>query len=505
MEELNELLTKYKENLAKAEENLTYTRESFLYLNINQDILSQVNMEFLAFLEKNLNKLSLTDEELKEAQEAFEFYDLNQDLDLTKLIIRDSKCLSFTDTIEKLYIKMLKYEETIILNYQREIERYSAIIKPFDVIKGLFQSTSEIDINNLTTLLDSLPLTKDVMANILSLALSHNLKICQQNSERIEDTEEIEVIHTGANQTNDSIGLNIIDESKESNESLEIDEKVIDSYIRKIDYLLSSLLKNVSYNQDIYITQSRLVELRDELNKLSQDYKTATYELSNEGINLEEQIYLQAVLEDIKGSIQKNIAEIEKISLELFEIDEPEEVLMEDGKRRNLIFLNSSFKDLEQFKKDVCQINIIKKVYSMLNHLKNDEILLGSSFYQVNSSTPINEFKGITNSKGAPRIFYQIIDDQVIILLMGIVGKHDQFWFKNTVEERIKPSLKSEYNHLMQSFRLASISPTVTSVYNNALTNQEYLNYLLEKYQEVEQQFFEKFHSECYNPDEKTR
>ena len=108
MNELNKLLNKYQENIKQAEENLKLLESGYPKINLSQDILTQFNMDMLISLENLLNKLSLSDDELNKVKDAFLYYRLNQDLDLNKLIVRDSKCINFIETIKFLYNKMFE-------------------------------------------------------------------------------------------------------------------------------------------------------------------------------------------------------------------------------------------------------------------------------------------------------------------------------------------------------------------------------------------------------------
>ena len=95
MDELNRLLERYNERINNASENLSLLETNFPKINLDEDILIQFNMDILNSCENLLNKLSLSSDELDNIKDAFSYYRLNQDLDLSKLIIRDSKCDKF--------------------------------------------------------------------------------------------------------------------------------------------------------------------------------------------------------------------------------------------------------------------------------------------------------------------------------------------------------------------------------------------------------------------------
>ena len=224
-------------------------------------------------------------------------------------------------------------------------------------------------------------------------------------------------------------------------------------------------------------------------------------EMLNEA-SQEEITYLGKVLKEIVITMKNIIDEVSEIADEYQ--GELEEEIIETEKKMNLIFLNSTFKDLEEFKKEVCQLPIIKKLYGMLKHLQCDEILTTTPYTQVSSPISINEYK-VKKSKGTPRLFYQVIDGNVIVLLLGIEGRKKHSTFKSMIEGRITQSVDSEHKRLINSFKLAKANPNEKCEYNQKLTNKEFLEQLLSKYQEVEQEFFEKFRAECYDPNSKKR
>lgn len=491
MKELDDLLKRYKENLEIDQQNLeNFMNINFPDLNLDQDILEQINLDIIVFYEKILNKLSLSELEEKRFQEAFDYFRLNMDLDLKNLIVRDFKCLNFLTKIKELNRKVEIYRQTMINNYQREIEKCKNLIKPFDTIKGLFQSTSEIDIYYLNDLLNKLSFNEEFRENIIADALKHNFDLTKTNQEEYQEeselSEEVEIIE--------------IEEKQEDLNIQESDVQIIDLYLDLIDDLLEKIKLNPKNPEQDHLNQARLIELRDKLLEAKENSELCQ-EMLNEA-SQEEITYLGKVLKEIVITMKNIIDEVSEIADEYQR--ELEEEIIETEIKRNLIFLNSTFKDLEEFKKEVCQLPIIKKLYGMLKHLQCDEILTTTPYTQVSSPIPINEYK-VKKSKGTPRLFYQVIDGNVIVLLLGIEGRKKHSTFKSMIEGRITQSVDSEHKRLINSFKLAKSYPNEKCEYNQKLTNKEFLEQLLSKYQEVEQEFFEKFHSECYDPNSKMR
>ena len=307
------------------------------------------------------------------------------------------------------------------------------------------------------TLLLSLSIDKDTLLEVLTDALNHNLEVLQKQREEVNENQDNilenskpktisdskEIINTQAEESN--MDLNKVTENDiEDLVSLDIEEEqeanieeIINDYDRKIEYLLSILLKNPKNQDEIYLIQSRLVELKTNLLTLKEDYEICNIMLQNK--DSDEYTYLLETKNEIKNSIQKIVEEIDNYAENILETEEIEEELPDD-KKRNLIFLTSSFKDIENFKKESCHIKIIKSIYSMLNSLKVNKGIENSQeesevkkkyviekYVQVkNDYAPIYEYKKRIDTGGAPRIFYQIIDNNVIVLLMGIAGKKSE-------------------------------------------------------------------------------
>lgn len=485
MKELDDLLKRYKENLEIDQQNLeNFMNINFPNLNLDQDILEQINLDIIVFYEKILNKLSLSELEEKRFQESFDYFRLNMDLDLKNLIVRDFKCLNFISKIKELNRKVEIYRQTMINNYQREIEKCKNLIEPFDTIKGLFQSTSEIDIYYLNDLLNKLPFNEELKENIIADALKHNFDLTKTNQEEYQEeselSEEVEIIE--------------IEEKQEDLNIQESDVQIIDLYLDLIDDSLEKIKKNSNNSEQDYLNQARLIELRDKLLEAKENSELCQ-EMLNEA-SQEEITYLGKVLKEIVITMKNIIDEVSEIADEYQ--GELEEEIIETEIKRNLIFLNSTFKDLNEFKKDICELPNIKSLYKMLKHLQCDEFLTATPYYQV------NEYK-VKKTKGTPRVFYQVMDGNVIVILMGIEGRKKHSTFKNTIESRISTSVDSEYKRLINSFKLAKSYPNEKCEYNQKLTNKEFLEQLLSKYQEVEREFFEKFHAECYDPNSKKR
>ena len=102
----------------------------------------------------------------------------------------DEKIESGIIDTEELNLNLFKSVLKICGLSEKEIEKIQEIIKSLDSIKGLFHNTSEIDINNLMTVLSNLEIDKDTLLGILTDAINHNLEIFQKQKEVKENRHQ---------------------------------------------------------------------------------------------------------------------------------------------------------------------------------------------------------------------------------------------------------------------------------------------------------------------------
>lgn len=278
-------------------------------------------------------------------------------------------------------------------------------------------------------------------------------------------------------------------------------EETLNLYLKKANYYLNTLVNFIqNLEQNVYLLQSRLVKVRDNLNTLKKDYELCNKMLNEDKI--EDKEYLYEVLKELNLKIQKYFEELETIITECDLLISSDEQLEDNKiKQRNLIIMNPVLRDLELFEKENCQIHIRKKIYSMLKQLKTADMISSTPYDSIQSLFTIQEFKGMTNN-GAPRIFFQLINNNVIILLLGIEKTSKRNSFKESLEGRVDRN-NNDYQSLIKAFILADNNPNDKSIYDNLhITNREYLNKLLESYQEKEQEFWNIFKTECYDEDD---
>lgn len=292
-----------------------------------------------------------------------------------------------------------------------------------------------------------------------------------------------------------------MDELLKNDENMKIEED-IDSYLKKIDYYLNSILTFMEGIQsEVFILQSRLIEIKENLNLLKDDYDLCNKMLDE---TVEDREYLYNTLRQTILKMKECFLELEDIIVECDNMisENNKEEKEESSKKRNLIILNPVFRDIDLFKKDVCQIHIRKKMYSMLKTLKNDNVITSTPYVGVPNLITIYELRGITG-KGAPRVFYQLINDNVIILLLGIEKTSKKNVFKEPLEGRVDKK-NNDYHRLINAFIFANNNPDEKTPYDNLnITNKEYLEKLLEKYNEREEQFWNIFETECYSLEDK--
>ena len=467
MKEFDKLLDNYKENLNKVTSDLKKFEQEFPYLNLEDDILKQMNLPRLESFEKIIPNLSLTKEELTEIQNSFAYYKKNKDFDLTLLLVQDNFCLNFIKIIKKIYKKMLLYKIEKITSYQIEIKKLKTKISLINYLKDLFKKEELIDIQTLQDKILPLNLSKDLVLELLRKATEYNLSFQEK----------------------------IYNKSYEDGFNIEI----LTDCLKKIDFALSSLKKE-SNNENIYLLQSNLVELKGRLISLKEDY-----DLCNQMINARQDdiSYLIETREETILKIKKCLVDFHNLMHDFENIFSKEEVIT-NPKDRNIIFLNQTFKDLDSFSKENCLYPVRKKLYNMLQDLKNDKLNPANTVTVSQNDFPIYEGKG-SNIIGSPRLFFQIINGQIIVLLLGIAGQNKTNLTKNTLESRIRLSSNNEYKTLYNAFKLVNIYPNEKSTFDTNLTNKEYLDKLLNYYLQREEEFWQLFSTKCYSDEEKKR
>ena len=467
MKEFDKLLDNYKENLNKVTSDLKKFEQEFPYLNLEDDILKQMNLPRLESFEKIIPNLSLTKEELTEIQNSFAYYKKNKDFDLTLLLVQDNFCLNFIKIIKKIYKKMLLYKIEKITSYQIEIKKLKTKISLINYLNDLFKKEELIDIQTLQDKILPLNLSKDLVLELLRKATEYNLSFQEK----------------------------IYNKSYEDGFNIEI----LTDCLKKIDFVLSSLKKE-SNNENIYLLQSNLVELKGRLISLKEDY-----DLCNQMINARQDdiSYLIETREETILKIKKCLVDFNNLMHDFENISSKEEVIT-NPKDRNIIFLNQTFKDLDSFSKENCLYPVRKKLYNMLQDLKNDKLNPANTVTVSQNDFPIYEGKG-SNIIGSPRLFFQIINGQIIVLLLGIAGQNKTNLTKNTLESRIRLSSNNEYKTLYNAFKLVNIYPNEKSTFDTNLTNKEYLDKLLNYYLQREEEFWQLFSTKCYSDEEKKR
>lgn len=462
------LLNDYREDLNKLVKDLKKFEQEFPYLNIEDDILKQINLPLLESFSKIISNLSLTKKELEIVQISFDYYKKNKDLDLTLLLVQDTSCLNFINLIKNIYKKMLLYKIDKITSYQIKIETLKRKINLLNYIQDLFEKEELIDIKALQDKIISLNLSRDLLLELLKRTTEHNLAIQEKHTKKV----------------NPEIGFNI---------------EILNDYFKKIDFALSSL-KKVEDNEKIYLLQSNLVELKSRLISLREDYNLCEQMIKERQDDIS---YLIETREETILKIKKCLVDFHNLMHDFENISSKEEVIT-NPKDRNIIFLNQTFKDLDSFSKENCLYPVRKKLYNMLQDLKNDKLNPANTVTVSQNDFPIYEGKG-SNIIGSPRLFFQIINGQIIVLLLGIAGQNKTNLTKNTLESRIRLSSNNEYKTLYNAFKLVNIYPNEKSTFDTNLTNKEYLDKLLNYYLQREEEFWQLFSTKCYSDEEKKR
>ena len=476
MNELNELFEKYNLLLEKSTNYLKDFLNNFPELDLSSDILNQITKDKLKRLEYMIPKLELTNQELSMVKNIFDYYYRNSDLNLSDLIVQDESYNNFVQFIKNIYLKALKYKKDMSIKLETEQKKYHNLINSISKVQELIKSDKEIDVKLLVNYLKELPLTRDSILEITTMVLEKNLRLYQKikviqevESQKVEEKQEI-----------------AIDEELDYKTILNIYPKKITDFINKIE-------RDNNYQSEKYETLAKLVVLRDKLMEIKQDYEFA----------IEDPEYFKNDIPELLEKIGKITMDIDTTLDSYFNTDSEE--LIEDEMKtiRHLIILNSSLKDLDIFKKGVCSSIISKNLNKLIHTLRYDEVLYGMPIWFIESQTQVMKLKAPRTVGGTPRLFYQLIDkDKAVVLMLGIEGKNNYNYFKQSVESRIKGY---EYNQLIKAIKLGSDKPDEISPYNNQMTNKAYLDSMLQYYQNQETEFLNKFATECYSKPENVR
>ena len=119
MQELEELLKKYQDNLVNTNLEMEEFLTTFPELDVNSDILSQLDNDKLKKIEFLIPKLNLERQERELIPVAFDYYYKNQGLNLNNLIIQDTNLENFVNLIKNLYLRLMKYKKDKVIEYKK--------------------------------------------------------------------------------------------------------------------------------------------------------------------------------------------------------------------------------------------------------------------------------------------------------------------------------------------------------------------------------------------------
>ncbi len=470
MNELNELFEKYTVSLEKSNSYLKDFLNNFPELDLSGNILGELSKDKLKRLEFIASKLELNNKEASMMKEVFDYYYRNSDLNLSDLIVQDESYENFIQFIKNIYLKALKYKKDVTLKVEKEQEKYRKLLNNIKCVKELMQSEAEINMDSLVNYLKDLPLTREAILEITTIALDNNLKLYQ----KLKITKEVE----------------------DETEKVDTEEMVVDSdfdyqnalniYPMKLTEFINKLERDGNYQGEKYETLAKLVVLRDKLMEIKQDYE----------FSMEDPEYFKNDIPEILIRIRRLITDID-MTIDTYENSMPDEEMETENTEyfRNLIILNSSMKDLSMFRSSECSSVISKNLGKLLHSLRYDEVVYGMPFtVNVGTNFPVNVLKASRSVGGSPRVFYQVVNNKVVILMLGIEGKNDFSYFKQGLEARLRDQ---EYNILINAIRLGAVKPEEVSHYNSEMTNKTYLDSLLEYYKKQEIEFLNRFETEC--------
>ena len=464
MKELEKLVSDYTSELTTLNKKISDLNNSFSVLNPDVDILEQVDLNMLLSLENLLPNLDIADVKLKSLKESINYYKFNLDkqIDLSMLLIKDSKIEKLITDLIFLYNKTLEYKDNLLRKYQEEQKQITTFLEKIQKIINLVRDKNQIDIDNLTNQLLEINLSNEMIFRILKQALEINLSFYKRQLKTAERPVKVDIDANIENVESD-IQEDVIEHNKEiygikpitdpKDEELKNDLELLISQIINLQEKLSPYLKK---DNNLYILFSELNNLLNDEIDLKNDFIT-TYlaykelygelekeELEKEFWGLKEKYKL---LENKYNKLEEEFNLVLK-DLEITTTNFSEIVSDLDINNWNfcryLIFTNATLND---FKKEFSKKNLsLSTVSNILQAFKNmltipDLTLLGGQeVKKLDSEINLFEYR-ITNSSdgGAIRIFFIYYDEKSLFVTKFLFKVSD----KQSQEEIAKARKKN--------------------------------------------------------------
>ena len=502
----------------------TYLKEVISNLKIDENLKSLENekqqaLDNIALIPNNLEKIDIkyiyeiysevyVQDELEEKYETFlEIISFSKYFSSNETQIQT--CLNYLDDLRILLInKIEKINKTILNTKITNKNKLDLCNKYLDYFNehGLTKNLSLKELEEFIDFLKNSSLDKEIVYNLIYQVTIDNT-ITKENINN--DTKDIEGV-------NEEV-IEVIDEELDVNkekEELEVDVEIEFEDFNTADYELindfideynslslddKKLIDSISLTYQVYgdetldsfvcqfsnlekVYYSKIKNLKDEYDLF--------LSAKNEDINIDDLELKTFIFEELdyhKNNIMKLVSEIVSLKNKIDNLknevkeENKNELEIDNSKSKNLVFLTPVLKDLKMFSQASCELNLRKKLYNMLNKLENNEELTREAYAGLKT---IIEVKMATSGGGAIRLFCRYINNNIVVILLGIEGKQKHFQFRNTITTRTK---SDEYSKLIEVLTRGT---------------DENIQEILDDYKEVRNEFFKIFNQEVYNPNE---
>lgn len=495
------LLNQYQEENEIIKSNFNNFLKNIIKLDLNNNLIEQLSLEKVALLENIINLFNFDNKFIIELQDSFKYYRENHEI-LKDLIFHDSKYQKLDLTISKLYQEYDNFIKKNIQEYNQQLQQLELKINKIKQVINLLNNNLEVKIDDLKEILTDISLPDDLYYEIFNMVLKKNFEIYQMLS--IKENDKIKEEKNNIPEVIDTITLNNseLDLGQEKNTEYNFDISddeilnLIKENIKKVEICYEKIDVRNNFTKEKHLNLYELNNIKYELENLQKDFEFCL-EHQNLDISLDEKLELNIEKKRILISLSNIIENIDKLLLSFTEgkID----LNQDNDSINNLIFLDKVINDdLSGFKKGKCDISISRKIENVIQNLRNNTVPRTSKvFYnKVNksSNSRVIEYHVSSSSGGVLRLFYEQLDNMIIVLLIGVEGKIDHNRFSNILDSRIS---SNEYLNFIKSYKLSKQKPNVSGNTPKKQTNLEYFDELLNLYKERDNEFMEIYYNEC--------
>ena len=461
--------------------------DTFVKIDLEKDILSQIKEELINYFKGILENLNLSFEELESIERVFRYYDMVKrlEIDLNQLFIEDKKVKKLKETIQLLYEKALEWKDRTCANIDLELDNHNKNLIRINKLKELFEF-EDINLEEVYVLISSLPISDPDKQNLYKKFYVKQIENLKKQEQCIEQ-DATQLLDEIINQTEDipEIEKKIEEEGikleiTEKDRKLEKDIEILISNVKKLDNKFPTDIYKEATNENLILQKERirLNELLTNVSNLGTNLETyfrdkdtiwdSAYdkeevesELDNIYLGLLErylsynQIY-QEIYEVYRKRVEKNIMEHSEEDNDEIVGYPPilfwfgnNEIVNEDNYEEVDKFLNEfdSYPEENFYKDDLLPVlNLLKKQSSFVDFKKNGFAV--NTIKEVNgvrNAIPFREIKMRQGSGGTARIYYNTIKSdtgRVFIIIYMVSNKHEDY--DTEAYQRVEGYLKTK-------------------------------------------------------------